>query len=256
MAKVKRSLFRSFLNTGTLLSPTWSLIGQGVTSGAISYDPQVEEETYIHEDSATITVESYSPQLPLEASAVTGDAVFEYLDTLRKGRKILTDAETEVVNVWLYQTAIASYYAAEKQPCSVQIDEFGGEGGSSVKINYTVNFLGSPILGRFNVSGSGTWSPLVAPAANTLTTLTLGSGTLSPLFVANKSNLFYTTSIAAATVTVSSVLAGSTIVQKCNGTTVTQGGAASLNLGLNTITIAVTVSAVTYTYVIQATRTV
>lgn len=256
MAKVKRSLFRSFLNTGTLLSPTWSLIGQGVTAGAISYDPQVEEETYIHEDSATITVESYSPQFPLESSAVSGDAVFEYLDTLRKGRKILTDAETEVVNVWLYQTAIASYYAAEKQPCSVQIDEFGGEGGSSVKINYTVNFLGSPILGRFNVSGSGTWSPLVAPAANTLTTLALGSGTLSPLFATNKSNLFYTTNIAAATVTVSSALSGSTIVQKCNGNTVTQGGAASLNLGLNTITIAVTVSAVTYTYVIQATRTV
>lgn len=256
MAKVKRSLFRSFLNTGTLLSPTWSLIGQGVTAGAISYDPQVEEETYIHEDSATITVESYSPQFPLESSAVSGDAVFEYLDTLRKGRKILTDAETEVVNVWLYQTAIASYYAAEKQPCSVQIDEFGGEGGSSVKINYTVNFLGSPILGRFNVSGSGTWSPLVAPAANTLTTLALGSGTLSPLFATNKSNLFYTTNIAAATVTVSSALSGSTIVQKCNGTTVTQGGTASLNLGLNTITIAVTVSAVTYTYVIQATRTV
>lgn len=255
MAKVKRSLFRSFLNTGTLLSPTWSLIGQGVTAGAISYDPQVEEETYIHEDSATITVESYSPQFPLESSAVSGDAVFEYLDTLRKGRKILTDAETEVVNVWLYQTAIASYYAAEKQPCSVQIDEFGGEGGSSVKINYTVNFLGSPILGRFNVSGSGTWSPLVAPAANTLTTLALGSGTLSPLFATNKSNLFYTTNIAAATVTVSSALSGSTIVQKCNGTTVTQGGTASLNLGLNTITIAVTVSAVTYTYVIQAMRT-
>lgn len=255
MAKIKRSLFRSFLNTGTAESPIWSLIGQGVTTGAIAYDPQVEEETYIHEDNATITVESYSPNFPLESSAIQGDAVFSYLDTLRKSRKILGDAQTEVINVWLYQPDISGYFLAEKQPCSVQIDEFGGEGGSSVKINYTINFLGTPTPGRFNVSGVGTWSPLVAPSTHTLTTLVLGSGTLSPLFAANKSNLFYTTSIAAATVTVSSSLSGATIVQKCNGVTVAQGAAANLNLGENTITIAVTVSGVTYTYVIEATRT-
>lgn len=255
MTKIKRSSFRSFLNVGTFASPVWALIGEGVTSGAIAYNPKVEEETYIHQDSATITVESYAPKFPVESVAFADDDVFEFVDTLRKSRGILASAETEVSDVWLYKTPISGYYPAEKQFCSVQLDEFGGDGGSSTKINYTVNFIGDPVLGKFNPA-TKIWSLLNAPASHTLTSLTLGSGTLSPLFATDKSNLFYTTSIAAATVTVSSVLAGSTIVQKCNGTIVAQGDPASLNIGSNTITIAVTVSSVTYTYVIEATRTV
>ncbi len=255
MAKIKRSAFRSFLNTGTLASPSWNLIGEGVTSASIAYNPNVTEETYIHQDNATVTVESYAPKFPLESTAVSGDSVFEYVDTLRKSRGILASAETEVSNVWMYKTPISGYYPAEKQYCNVQLDEFGGEGGVSAKINYTVNFIGDPVLGRFNPT-TKVWSPLTAPLTHTLTTLTLGSGTLSPLFTTDKSNLFYTTSIAATTVTISSVLAGATIVQKCNGVLVAQGAAANLNLGKNTITIDVTVSSTTYTYVIEATRTV
>ncbi len=255
MAKIKRSAFRSFLNTGTLASPAWNLIGEGVVSAAIAYNPNVVEETYIHQDNATITIESYAPKFPLEATAISGDGVFEYIDTLRKNRSILSSAETEISNVWMYKTAIGDYYPAEKQLCSVQLDEFGGEGGVSTKVNFTINFIGDPALGRFNPM-TKIWSPLEAPLTHTLATLVLGSGTLSPLFATNKSNLFYTTSIAAATVTVSSTLTGATIVQKCNGVVVAQGAAASLNLGKNVITIDVTVSSVTYTYVIEATRTV
>jgi hypothetical protein len=255
MAKIKRSQFRSFLNTGTIGTPTWSLIGDGVTTGMIAYNPKTTEETYIHEDSGTISVDSYAPNMPLEATAVADDEVFEFIDTLRKSRAVLSLAEAEVANVWLYKEAISGFYPAEKQAVSLQVDEFGGDGGAAAKMNFTVNFVGEPVLGRYNPTEEE-FSELNAPAANTLTTLTLGSGTLAPLFTADKSNLFYTTSIAAATVTVSSVLSGATIVQKCNGVVVAQGDPASLNLGENTITIDVTVGAVTVTYYIKATRTV
>ncbi|HOW90752.1 MAG TPA: hypothetical protein PK883_00430 [Anaerolineaceae bacterium] len=255
MAKIKRSQFRSFLNTGSIGTPTWSLVGDGVTTGAIEYNPKTSEETYIHEDSATISVESYAPTMPLESTAVAGDAVFEYIDTLRKSRAVLSLAEAEVVNVWLYKAAIGGFYPAERQGVSLQVDEFGGDGGAAAKLNYTVNFVGEPTLGRYNPT-LGSFSELNAPAANTLTSLTLGSGTLAPLFAADKSNLFYTTSIAAATVTIASVLSGATIVQKCNGVAVNQGAAGSLVLGENTISIEVTVGAVTVIYYIKATRTV
>ena len=256
MAKVKRSQFRSFLNTGSIGTPTWSLIGDGVTAGAIEYNPKTSEETYIHEDSATISVEAYAPTMPLESTAVAGDEVFEFIDALRKSRAVLSLAEAEVVNVWLYQTAIGGFYPAERQGVSLQVDEFGGDGGAAAKLNYAVNFIGDPTIGRYNPTLEE-FSELNAPAETTLTSLTLGSGTLSPLFAADKSNLFYTTSIiAAATVTVASALAGSTIVQKCNGDVVAQGDPASLVLGENTISIEVTVGAVTVTYYIKATRTV
>ena len=152
MTKIKRSQLMTFMNTTPSAAATYSLIGDGVTGGSISYNPQVEEETYIHQDSATITVESYSPKLSLEASAVAGDAVFDFIDALRVARAVLTDAQTDIVNVWAYESGGPTAYPAEKQNVSIQIDEFGGEGGSSVKINYTINFIGDPIPGTFNAS--------------------------------------------------------------------------------------------------------
>ena len=152
MAKIKRSQVMTFMNTTPSAAATYSLIGEGVTGGSIAYNPQVEEETYIHQDSATVTVESYSPKLSLEASAVAGDAVFEFIDSLRVARAVLSAAQTDIVNVWAYESGGPTAYPAEKQNVSIQIDEFGGEGGSSVKINYTVNFIGDPIPGTFNAS--------------------------------------------------------------------------------------------------------
>lgn len=152
MAKIKRSQVMTFMNTTPSAAATYSLIGEGVTGGSIAYNPQVEEETYIHQDSATVTVESYSPKLSLEASAVAGDAVFEFIDSLRVARAVLSAAQTDIVNVWAYESGGPTAYPAEKQNVSIQIDEFGGEGGKSVKINYTVNFIGDPVVGTFNAS--------------------------------------------------------------------------------------------------------
>ena len=152
MGKIKRSEVMTFMNTTPLAAATYSLIGDGVTAGAIGYNPKVEEETYIHEDSATITVESYAPKLPVEAIAIAGNAVFEFIDSLRIARAVMDDAETDIVNVWAYESGGPTAYPAEKQTVAIQIDEFGGDGGSSTKINYTINFVGDPIPGTFNTS--------------------------------------------------------------------------------------------------------
>lgn len=147
---VKRSQFKTFLNTGTEAVPVWSLIGDGVSSGAISYNPQTLEEIYIHQDSGVTEIESYKPTLPIEATAKSGDPAFDFVDAMRKTRAVLADAHAEVVNVWLYETPTGNAYPAERQPVSIQIDEFGGDGGQSAKINYTVNFMGDPVIGTFD----------------------------------------------------------------------------------------------------------
>ena len=67
---------------------------------------------------------------------------------------VLDDAETDIVNVWAYEAGGPTAYPAEKQNVSIQIDEFGGDGGSSVKINYTINFIGDPVPGTFNANTS------------------------------------------------------------------------------------------------------
>lgn len=255
MAKVKRSLVKTFLNTGTSGSPVWVLIGSGVTSGKITYNPKTVTETYISEDDASIYVDAYEPNMPVEATAITTDAAFIWLDALRKARGVLGTAETEIVNVWLYQKPGFDVYPAEKQSVSIQLDDFGGDGGSAAKINYTINYLGDPIPGTFRPAATAAFYTL-PDADTTLTTLVLGSGTLDPLFAGNETSVHFTTSIAAGTVTVASTKAGATIVQKCNGVVVAQGDPATLVLGSNLIVITVTKNSKTSAYSILATRTV
>ena len=154
MAKIKRSEVMTFINTTPLAAATYKLVGDGVTAGSIGYNPKTTEETYIHQDSASISVDSYAPNLPVEATAVSGDDVFEFIDGLRIARAVLDAAETDIVNVWAYESGGPTAYPAEKQAVSIQIDEFGGDGGAAVKINYTINFIGDPIPGTFNANTS------------------------------------------------------------------------------------------------------
>lgn len=158
VATVKRSQFKTLLNTGTTGSPTWSLIGDGVTTGKINYNPQTSEEIYIHEDSGTTEVEGYKPTMPIEATAKKGDAAFDFIDTMRKARAVLADAHAEIVNVWLYETPAGGEYPAERQGVSVQVDDFGGDGGASAKLNYTLNYMGDPVEGTFNPT-TGVFTP-------------------------------------------------------------------------------------------------
>jgi hypothetical protein len=152
--KVKRSSVKTFLNTTPLSSATYSLIGDGVVAGKIAYNPKVTNETYINMDSATITVDSYAPKMPVEQTAKVGDAVFEFIDAIRIARAILQDAETDIVNVWAYKSGGPTAYPAEKQTVSIQIDDFGGDGGNVTKISYTINYIGAPVAGTFNTTTS------------------------------------------------------------------------------------------------------
>lgn len=147
---VKRSNFATFLNHGTWASPLFDIVGDGITTATLNYNPQTLEETYIDQDSGTIEVQSYRPNFPIEATAKNGDATFEFIDGLRKNRAVLAAAQSDVVNVWMYESGGPTAYPAERQVVSIQIDSFGGDGGAVTKINYTINFIGTPIVGTFN----------------------------------------------------------------------------------------------------------
>lgn len=156
MAKVKRSEFALFLDTTpSATNPTWSRVGEGVTTGTVNYNPEVITETYIHEDTATSTLERYAPALTLEAQCINTDAVFEFIDGLRRTRAVGSDAETDMLLVYLYETPTSTdKYPAELQPVTIQIDSFGGDGGVTNRINFTISFRGDPTAGTYDVSAN------------------------------------------------------------------------------------------------------
>ncbi len=256
--KVKRSEIKTFMNTTPATTATYKLIGDGVTTGKINYNPKTTDETYITDDSATISIDSYAPTMPIEATAKNGDDVFEYVDGLRKARAVLADAETDIVNVWLYETATLGEYPAEKQSCSVQIDDFGGDGGTAAKINYTINFMGGAVLGTFNpTSKAFTPNPNVA----SLSALSIGALVLTPTFDPNW--LWYTATTASSpqTGTATADDPTATVLLKNGATTIDTDtgeatGAITLATGVNTITAKVTVGTENVTYTVAVTKTV
>ena len=149
--KVKRSKLAIFLDTsGGEETAEWALIGDGVTKQTIAYNPQTSDEVYIHQDSGTTDVESYKPNIPTPMTAIKGDPVFDYVDGLRRARAIGADARTKICIVYLYDTETTGAYPAEQNDCSIQIDDFGGAGGESATINFTINLIGDAVVGTFN----------------------------------------------------------------------------------------------------------
>ena len=154
MEKIKRSLFATFINTtpgdG---SPTWAKMGKGITSQKISYNPNVTTEQYIDEDNAYSSVDSYAPSLDGQQTCYKGEPVFEYIEGLRQKRAVGTDLETEVLFVYLYD-GTENAYKAEKNACVIQLGDYGGDGGGSVQLTYTIGLNGDPVQGTATIANS------------------------------------------------------------------------------------------------------
>ncbi|PKM65989.1 MAG: hypothetical protein CVU86_06965 [Firmicutes bacterium HGW-Firmicutes-11] len=153
--KVKRSQFAAFLNTGTLAVPVWSRMGKGITEQSIAYNPNVVTEQFIDEDNATNMLESYAPSISTPQTAYAGNAVFDFVDAMRQNRAIGSSAETEVLLVYLYDSEViidVTHYKAEKNACTISIEEFGGAGGESLSITYNIGLNGDPVLGTVTIT--------------------------------------------------------------------------------------------------------
>lgn len=152
MEKIKRSLFATFINTTPGDGePTWSKMGKGVTSQNVSYNPNVVTETYIDEDNACSSVDSYAPSLDGAQTCYKGEPVFTYIDGLRQKRAVGEEVETQVLLVYLYD-GTENAYKAEKNNCVIQLGDFGGEGGGSVQLSYTIGLNGAPEQGTATIA--------------------------------------------------------------------------------------------------------
>ena len=152
MEKIKRSLFATFINTTPGGGePTWAKMGKGITSQNVSYNPNVTTEQYIDEDNAYSSVDSYAPSLDSSQTCYKGEAVFTHIDGLRQKRAVGAELETEVLFVYLYD-GTENAYKAEKNACVIQLGDFGGEGGGSVQLTYTIGLNGDPEQGTATIT--------------------------------------------------------------------------------------------------------
>ena len=159
MEKIKRPLIAHFLDTSqasAYADAEWARIGVNVTEASTEYNPQSETSQDIISESAATEITGYQPTMPVSQQCTRGDPVFELVTKLRRARATLSDSHSWALNVDLWDKTgdgPSASYAAEVQEVSIQIDTYGGAGGEAPVQEYTLNYVGDPILGAVTMTG-------------------------------------------------------------------------------------------------------
>lgn len=164
--KIKRSLWKNFLNTTPGgASETWSYMNLGITSQQMSYNAQTTTETYVGEDNARTSTDSYQMSMNTPMTCYKGDAIFEFIDGLRKKRAVEGDCETQMLSVNAYDSTDGKF-SAELNNVSIAISDFGGDGGKPISLTFTISVNGDPTYGTATISSAGAVT-FTAAAAST-----------------------------------------------------------------------------------------
>lgn len=153
-SKAKRSQFYTFLNTGSETSPTWVREGKFASDLTVQMNPQTSTTQDVTQDTAETDITGYQPNIPVSKSISKDDPAFEFIDKVRRERRILSDAYAQILNVDVFNGS-GSSYPAELQNVSIQIDTFGGSASDPLSISYTYNYRGDPIPGTATISADG-----------------------------------------------------------------------------------------------------
>lgn len=145
--KIKRSAYASFLNVGTKAEQLFKRMGQGISEMSLEYNPEEESEKYIHQDSATHSITGYAPASDVEQKCYKGEEIFEYVDAKRRARAVESDAETQILDVFMYDKKAEGIYGAELNDAIIAINSFSGD-----TIGYSVKRNGDPVPGYVTIA--------------------------------------------------------------------------------------------------------
>lgn len=153
--KAKRSLWYTFLNTGSDSSPAWVREGKYASDMTVQMNPQTTTSQDVTQDTADTDITGYQPNIPVSKSVSKTDPAFKFIDEIRRKRKILSDAYAQILNVDVFNESDSGTYPAELQNVSIQIDSFGGSASDPLTISYTYNYRGDPVPGTATISDDG-----------------------------------------------------------------------------------------------------
>ena len=146
ISKIDRTQFVTYLNTGTSAEPTWKVLGVGITEYGIDYNPQVDTEKWIIEDSARNDHTSNQKQASVTQKCYKGDPVFEFINEGRD--KLNYKAQVLDIDRW---NGSGSSYPAKVNDVIITVTSYMGE---NAEIEYDMYYDGDPIEGTVTFSGT------------------------------------------------------------------------------------------------------
>lgn len=153
--KVKRSQFVTYLNTTpSSQTPTWSILGVGITDYGIDYNPQVDTEKWIIEDNARNDHTSNEKQSTVTQKIYKNDPCFEFVQA---GRDEL-NYKTQVLDIDRWN-GTGSSYPATLSDVIITVSTYMGE---EATIEYDMYYDGDATKGTVSfdaTTGAPTFTP-------------------------------------------------------------------------------------------------
>ena len=148
--KIKRSQYQKFLDITPSSTASWKVIGIGVNEASVEFNPNVETEQWIIEDSARNDHTGNQKQLSVTQRCYKNDPEFEFINAGRD--KLNYVSHVLEIDTW---GGSEGSYPAKKSDCLITIESYSGE-----EIEYTIYFNGDPEEGTSSISdGVPTFTP-------------------------------------------------------------------------------------------------
>ena len=152
---VKRKEIMLYLNTTpTNESETWGLYGKKSTTATYTYNPNSTSETYITDDNATVTLDSYNVTIDGDMKCYFGDAIYDFINGLRYNLSTGSDAVTKALLIDKYDKSSSDdSFKAQVFEATISIESYGGDGGVTPNITFTIGLNGDPTQGSVTFAG-------------------------------------------------------------------------------------------------------
>ncbi|MBR2245675.1 MAG: hypothetical protein IKN65_00825 [Clostridia bacterium] len=148
--KNKRSQYQKFLDITPSSTASWKVIGIGISEASVDYNPSVDTEQWIIEDSARNDHTGNQKQLSVTQRCYKNDPEFEFINAGRD--KLNYVSHILEIDTW---NGNNGSYPAKKSDCLVTVTSYSGE-----EIEYTIYFNGDPTEGTASIAdGVPTFTP-------------------------------------------------------------------------------------------------
>lgn len=159
MKKMNRSEFVTYLDVTPDTTASYEILGVGITDMAISYNPSVDSEKWIIEDTARHVHSGNEKQTSVTQSIYVDDPCYEFVE---KGLDKL-NYETHILDINRTKSLGEGKFAAKLSDGKIAITSFMGQ---NAEIEYDLYYEGQPTEGSVTFGEDG--KPVFTPNSTVL----------------------------------------------------------------------------------------
>ncbi|WP_027399853.1 hypothetical protein [Anaerovorax odorimutans] len=149
MAKIKRELFKTFINCTPESTASYEVLGEDLEELNIEMGANVSKTSNILGENS-ITIDRYEKTSSVSPyKADSGTALFTFLKSIIDDEKTLDDLKADVVHVDIFGTEVSGAYPAYQEEAFIEVTSYGGN-TEGFQIPFNIHFTGKRTKGTFN----------------------------------------------------------------------------------------------------------